>query len=111
MSKEYKAFECAEEVWFWFCRSLNARSDGARGGKGDFIGYLRDCEICDIERIIRRLRIEGKISRRHLRVMIKWGKLNVPPYYDSRAKRSEVRLWDSAMAEFEKVLYGKGILK
>ena len=110
MSRECRDFENAEEVWFWFCRSMMARAEGLRGRGIDYLGYIRKCEICDIERLIKRLKAAKLISNRQLRVLIKWGKLDTAPYYDRRAKRSEIRLWESAINTFDSALKAKGIL-
>lgn len=42
------------------------------------------------------------VTGRHFRTMKKWGYLGVAPYYDKRAKRSEVRLWQEGIEVFEK---------
>lgn len=56
------------------------------------------------------MRLNRQITRRHLRVMMKWGQLECPPYYDCRAKRSEIRLWDEGLHALEICLTEKGIL-
>lgn len=109
MIDECEPFDNAEQVWFWFCGCLLARGDGLRSSK-DYVNKIRNCEICDIYRIVKRMKFLHQISNRHLRVMTKWGCLNFPPYYDSRAKRSEIRLWDDGIRCFEKHLKEKGII-
>ena len=111
MSKEYKEFENAEEIWFWFCLSIKIRAYGVRSRKDEYWGYKRKCEVCDIERIIKRLKMTHSITNRHLRVMAKWGMLRTPPYYDSRAKRSEIRLWEEGIKALENALRAKEILQ
>ena len=88
MREIYEPFDNAEEVWFWFCRSLDARGDGLRS-RSDY---------------------PGEITNRCLRVMSKWGMLGTPPYYDGRAKRSEIRLWEYGIGIFDFYLKTKGIL-
>lgn len=109
MREDYEPFENAEEVWFWFCNSVTARGDGLRA-KGDYLGHIRICEISDIYKIIKKMKSGHYISNRHLRIMSKWGSLSTAPYYDRRAKRSEIALWEEGMRYFEIFLKTKGIL-
>lgn len=109
MRENYEPFDNAEEVWFWFCQSLEARGDGIRS-KTDYPGKLRCLEIGDVERILKRMRAKGEISNRILRVMLKWGRIGTPPYYDRRAKASEVRLWENGIYVFDIYLKIKGII-
>ena len=76
MREIYEPFDNAEEVWFWFCRSLDARGDGLRS-RNDYPGKCRSIEIGDVSRILKRMRARGEITNRCLRVMSKWGMLAV----------------------------------
>jgi hypothetical protein len=105
----YEPFESAEEVWFWFCSSMVARNTGLRA-RGDYGGRERCCEINDIYRIIKRIKMRKHISNRHLRVLVKWGSMSVPPYYERRAKKSEIRLWSEAIGVLEFYFREKGII-
>lgn len=103
MSIKYKPFENVEEVWFWFCIAVQARGDGLRS-RNHYDGEPREIEPADVYRIIK------KINNRELRTMIKWGIAGFPPHYDRRAKNSEIRLWDSGIANLEYHLRCKGVL-
>lgn len=109
MIEEYEPFDNVEQVWFWFCGCLIVRGDGIRGCQ-DYAGKLRNCEIGDIYRIVKRMKFLHQISNRHLRIMVKWGNLYCPPYYDRRAKRSEIRLWEEGMKVLEAHLKDKRII-
>lgn len=109
MREIYEPFDNAEEVWFWFCRSLEARGDGLRS-QSDYPGKRRFIEIGDIARMLKQMRTRGEITNRCLRTMSKWGRLGTPPYYDSRAKRSEIRLWEYGIYVLNLYLKAKGIL-
>lgn len=91
MKEYYEPFENAEEVWFWFCGSIVARGDGLRS-KSDYWGKIRNCEISDIYRIIKKMKQNHHLSNRHLRVMSYWGEKQQSPWYEPRAKRSDIRL-------------------
>lgn len=109
MREDFEPFENAEEVWFWFCTSASARSGGLRS-KSDYWGKPRCCELPDIQRIIKQMKRNHHLDNRQLRVMVKWGLLQVPPYYERSAKRSEIRLWETAMLNFEFYLKQRRIL-
>lgn len=109
MSYNYEPFDNAQEVWFWFCQSMESQQEGWRD-KNRVSGIVRCCEINDIYKIVKRMHQKSGITNRHFRVMTSWGKLGNPPYYDKRAKRSEVCLWEEGMKVFEIYLKEKGIL-
>lgn len=48
MREDFEPFENAEEVWFWFCTSASARSEGLRS-KSDYWGKPRCCELPDTD--------------------------------------------------------------
>lgn len=72
MREIYEPFDNAEEVWFWFCRSLDARGDGLRS-RSNYPGKCRSIEIGDVSRILKRMRARGEITNRCLRVMSNGG--------------------------------------
>lgn len=109
MRENFMPFENAEEVWFWFCASLEARGDGLRA-RGDYCGEPRCCEIGDIQRIIKSMKSNNHATNRHLRVMVKYGSIMQPPYYYRSAKRSEIALWEEFVRNFEYYLQVKKIL-
>ena len=92
MREIYEPFDNAEEVWFWFCRSLDARGDGLRS-RNDYPGKCRSIEIGDVSRILKRMRARGEITNRCLRVMSKWGMLGTPPYYDQTKRNKTLGIW------------------
>lgn len=108
MREDYEPFNNAEEVWFWFCNSLSVRN-GLRS-KSDYWGKLRNCEISDICSVIKNMKQNHHLTNRHLRVMTEWGTKQLSPWYDRRAKRSEIRLWEESMRNFDVYLKYKKIL-
>lgn len=109
MGNCYEPFENAEEVWFWFCSSIVAKNDGWRV-RGDYKGKEHCCEISDIYRIIKKMKLQSLITNRHLRVMVEWGKQSISPYYNKYAKRSELRLWAEGISALDFQLRSKGII-
>ena len=110
MREDYEPFDNAEDVWFWFCACIQARGDGLRS-RSDYCGKKRNCEVADIYRIIKSLKLKGRINNRQLRVLYSWGMMHFPPYYDKRAKRSEIRLWEEGIMALEQELVAKCILE
>ena len=56
------------------------------------------------------LRRQGKLRLRQLNTMYRWGAMHCSPYYDRRAGRIEVRLWDEGLRCLEPLLRSKGII-
>lgn len=110
MGNYYEPFSHAEEVWFWFCSSVATQNEGWRS-TGDFGGKERCCEANDIYRIVKRMKFLKQISNRHLRVAYRWGMEMVSPYYDKRAKKSEIKLWGEMISALEQNLILKGIIR
>ena len=100
-------FDSVEQAWF--CRCNSYKSYGKRG-VGDCESTKRLCEINDIYRIVKMLRLQSILSTRHLRVMKKWGEKQMCPHRSYGAKRSEEVLWAYAMKSLEFVLNSKGLL-
>lgn len=109
MTDDYEAFDNAELAWFWYCNCLLARGDGLRA-RSDYVGIIRGCEVCDIEKIVRYMRMRQEVSHRHLRIMYKFGALHVPPHYEKRAKSSDIRLWEEGIKVLEGYLLDKRII-
>ncbi|MFV0627151.1 MAG: hypothetical protein ACK5N8_07370 [Alphaproteobacteria bacterium] len=109
MGNYYEPFEDVEDVWFWFCSSLLTEDSGWRKADGPF-GKERCCETSDIYRIIKKMRQMKQVTNRHLRVAYKWGMDAISPYYDKRAKKSEVKLWIEMMSFLDINFRAKGIL-
>ena len=110
MKRNYQPFDNAEEVLFWFCNIIDNQAGGLRS-KTNYPGAIRPCELGDIYLILKKMHRYDRISNRHLRVLSHWGQMQYPPYYDKRAKRSEIRLWEEAIRCFEYRLKAQGILE
>lgn len=109
MIDDFEPFDNAEQVWFWFCGCMVARSDGLRG-RENYSRTRRAVEVADIYRIIKRMKYHHEISNRELRTMLNWGHKGCPPYYDKRAKKSEIRLWEKGIQVLEAHLKNKRII-
>ncbi len=105
-----KAFENAEEAWFWFIAAYQARLDGAqiRAGMAD---VPRPCEPLDIIRLVDRLYRQRLLLIEHMRVLLHYGrKRYVPDGRRPRETKAEM-LWQQAMHVLEFNFRRKGIVE
>lgn len=104
-----RPFGCAEEAWFWFVRSQEARRDGAR-----FVdcasAFQRPCDPDDIYRAVLGLARDGRIGRSHLHVLGRFGLIGKPPDRRCPEQVGLAPLWEEALDRLATVLRGKGIL-
>lgn len=102
-------FASAEEAWFWTMAALAARNAGARIVAG--LGLKpRPCEPDDVIRCLDRLYRQRRIEIAHLRVLRRFGDLQMPPDPRHPADRSAFRLWREALDRLEWPLRVKGIV-
>lgn len=99
-----KKFLDAESIWFWFCCSLKARTR-TRG-----FGYAakRPCELVDVEVVITKLYLCGKLTDKYLKVMKKYGDRRRPPHQGIRRQRRDSVLWREAMDTLNKECRARG---
>lgn len=103
-------FESAEEAWFWFMQSYDARNDGARVIAGQAL-LPRPCEPLDILKCVDRLYRNRRLQRDHLLVLRHYGRRLMAPDV-RRPKESRAHtLWEEAMMRLEVVLEKQGIVK
>ncbi len=101
-------FESAEEAWFWFCRYDERTGYKIKTSR---CRIVRPCFLDDIYIVVSKLYLAKKIRERHIKTLIKYGRMQVPP--DSRIvdEQEEALWWDDAMSIIETVLIKKGIVK
>jgi hypothetical protein len=71
-------FDTAEEAWFWFMASYDARQAGARIKANEGL-YKRPCEPSDILKICERLRRHRRLDMNHFRVLRHYGQRMIAP--------------------------------
>ncbi len=103
-------FENAQEVWFWFMKSLEAREDGAHcaNARGD---KVRPCEPNDIYMVISRLHRTRRLLIDHIRVLAHYGKRGHAPVLNRPSEQKAFYLWREAMAVLQDVFSRKQILR
>ncbi len=109
MNYLFEPFQNAEEVWFWFCGGIISRTEGIRQ-RGKCLNKNREIEVADVCRILKKMKQHHLITNRDLRIMFKWGCTGCSPYYNSRAKSSEIKSWHKGICGFEMCLKNKGLL-
>jgi len=105
-----KPFTDAAAAWFWFVHCQKARWDGAQFER-DMARESRPCEPDDIYRCARRLVTTGKISPRHLDVLLRFGVLDRPPDPQFAEEFRAYRMWDEALDRMTTILRCKGIVQ
>ncbi len=103
-------FRSAEEAWFWTMAALMARRDGASAAwRPD--GPARPCDPDDIVKSLDTLYRERRIELIHARILRIWGERQAAPHPGRPLQRSDVRIWQQAMAELEWALRTRGIVR
>lgn len=102
-------FADAAEAWFWFVRCHRLRRDGARlsDGPGD---TTRPCDPDDIYRAVAGLVRRGRIGRRHLGVLSRFGLRESPPDPRCGDEVQAARLWTESLDRLTTVLRRKAIV-
>jgi len=86
-------FQNAEQLWFWFLYSKSIQN-GFRYNKSSL---KRPCEILDVESLITKLYLCGKLSEEQLAVMKKFGDKKRAPHQYIYSENRAAALWKSAM--------------
>ncbi len=100
-------FDSAEEAWFWYCK-YEEKSFSKSNSSNKII---RPCYLDDIYIVVSKLYLARKISERHLKTLIKYGKMQVVPDHRILEEQEEALWWDDAMDKLETILMKKGIVR
>ena len=87
-------FQSAEQLWFWFLYSKSVRNDFSRIRTNP---TKRPCEILDVETMITKLYLSGKLSDEQLCVMKKFGDKRRAPHQHIWSENRAAAQWKSAM--------------
>lgn len=102
-------FACTEDAWFWSVQCLMAREEGARSVAGEG-AEARPCDPEDIVKSVERLHRIGRLTRRHLDVLVDYGIRLTQPRPDARGESLAARLWDEAIDMLTTPFKQKGIV-
>ncbi|GHT00358.1 hypothetical protein FACS189421_12350 [Bacteroidia bacterium] len=99
-----KKFRDGEHIWFWFLNqkriSANFRFSAAQNE--------HSIQPLDIETMVTRLYLAGKLSDQHLAVMQEFGARRRAPNQHVYAENRAAAIWADAMAKVEAAARNKG---
>lgn len=99
-------FQNAEQLWFWFLHSKSVQN-GFHYHKSSL---CRPCEILDVESLITKLYLCGKLSEEQLEIMKKFGDKKRAPHQYIYSENRAAALWKSGMDIFGAYASKKGWL-
>ena len=102
-------FQNAEQMWFWFLYSKSVRNDvGRQNGRN---ATRRVCELVDVETMITKLYLCGKLTAEHLRVIKEYGDRRRAPHQYIWRENHDAAVWGSAMNIIDDAARAKGWLE
>lgn len=102
---EVEKFQHSEQMWFWFLHSKQIKNGFSRN---NFSSGRRACEMLDIETLITRLYLSGRITDNQLSVMKEFGDKRRSPHQHIWAENKKAALWRDAMQTIETAAVKKG---
>lgn len=87
-------FQNAEQLWFWFLYSKSVQNGFTRARDA---AARRVCEILDVETLITKLYLAGRLSDEQLTVMKQFGDRRRAPHQYIWAENRAAALWRDAM--------------
>ncbi len=94
LTSNAEKFQSAEQLWFWFLYSKSVRNGFNQNHN---VTTRRVCEILDVETLITKLYLSGKLTDAQLAVMKKFGDRRRAPHQYIWAENHAAALWRSAM--------------
>jgi len=86
-------FQNPEQLWFWFLYSKSIQNGFVRNHSS----VKRPCELLDVETLITKLYLSGKLSEEQLNIMKKFGDKKRAPHQYIYSENHAAALWDTAM--------------
>jgi len=99
-------FQNAEQLWFWFLYSKSVQNGFCHNRSS----LKRPCELIDVETLITKLYLCGKLTDEQLNVMKKFGDKRRAPHQYIYSENKSAALWQSAMDTLEIYAHQKGWL-
>lgn len=88
-------FQNAEQLWFWFLYSRSVARGFVRANR---TSSRRACELLDVETLITRLYLSGRLTDEQLAVIKEFGDRRRAPHQHIWAENRAAALWRDAMA-------------
>jgi len=106
MTPNQEKFQSAEQLWFWFLYSKSVRNDiGQYRGNA---ATRRVCELVDVETMITKLYLSGKLNAEQLSVIKEYGDRRRAPHQYVWRENHAAAVWDSAMRVIDAGARDKG---
>lgn len=99
-------FQNAEQLWFWFLYSKSLQNGFSRNTSS----LRRPCEILDVETLITKLYLCGRLTNEQLEVLKKFGDKRRAPHQYIYAENRAAALWKKAMDTISCYAQDKGWL-
>ena len=99
-------FQNAEQLWFWFLYSKSIQNGFCHNRSS----LRRPCELLDVETLITKLYLCGKLTEEQLNVMKKFGDKKRAPHQYIYYENKSAALWKSAMDTLQEYAAAKGWL-
>lgn len=104
---ETTPFSSSEEAWFWCCL---CESLGEIRGRGGHRNIVRPCEASDIIIAVKKLVREHFITQEQAKILLKYGKNQMPPHPHFGDSPRICKLWQNALNFLDFILKKKGIV-
>lgn len=98
-------FQNAEQLWFWFIYSKSVQNDFTHSHNS---ATKRVCELLDVETLITKLYLCGKLTEEQLDVMKKFGDRRRAPHQYIWAENRAADQWRRAMDTIEQAAIARG---
>ena len=99
-------FQNSEQLWFWFLFSKSVQNNFLHKSTT----VRRPCELLDVETLITKLYLSGKLTEEQLIVMKKFGDKKRAPHQYIYSENKAAALWQSAMNTLDVAARQKGWL-
>lgn len=98
-------FQNSEQLWFWFLYSRSVQK-GFR--MGNFSTQKRICELLDVETLVTKLYLCGKLNDKQLSVMKEFGDKRRAPHQHIWSENRKAAIWRDAMRTLQTAAATKG---
>ncbi len=102
---QYEKFQNAEQLWFWFLYSKSVQNSYSRVRATP---TQRPCELIDVETLITKLYLCGKLTDEQLEIMKKFGDRRRAPHQYIWAENRAAALWRDAMQTIDAAASARG---
>lgn len=98
-------FQNAEQLWFWFLYSKSVRGGFVRPNTS---AIRRPCELLDVETLITKLYLSGRLTDEDLTIMKKFGDRRRAPHQHIWSENRAAAVWARAMMVLNKAAKANG---